>query len=268
MARLYVLSGDDLGAVREAASGAVIGRGRDVEIPVRGASISRRHARLEERGGRWYVVDLGSSNGTRVGGRAVEEAALEDGEEFLLGDVEVRFRLGVQVPGPTPVPPEIDADGALQRAETTFLPPSAPPDDASEEFELEGDWDESAPPPRAPAAPAASPRPAPAPRAPTAKPDRDTARRRAAAMGGATGGARATTSATTSGGRILQYQRVENRPGLLGADLAQLPAAVRFGLYALVLVVVAALAWGAFQLTASAKRASASSSSATELDEG
>lgn len=260
MARLYVLSGDDLGAVREVASGGVIGRGRDVEIPVRGASISRRHARLEEREGRWFVVDLGSSNGTRLGGRAVDEAPLEDGEEFLLGDVEVRFRVGVRASPPASATEPVEPERTTPNVETTYLPASASPaiEADGDELELEGDWDESLP---APAAPVPPPRPPAAPRESPARSGAETARRRAEAVGAPVGGARA----TTSGGRILQYQRVENRPGLFGADLAQLPAATRIGLYALVLAVVAALAWGAFRLAASAKRAAAPASIETEL---
>ena len=69
MPRLYVLSGDDLGVVREFESGAVIGRAPQVDLKIRGASISRQHARLEQRGGEWFVVDLGSSNGTFVDSR-------------------------------------------------------------------------------------------------------------------------------------------------------------------------------------------------------
>jgi hypothetical protein len=50
--------------------GAVIGRAAD--ISVRRARVSRKHASLIEEGGEWWVVDLGSANGTYLDGVRVE----------------------------------------------------------------------------------------------------------------------------------------------------------------------------------------------------
>ena len=47
---------------------ATLGRGADNTLVVPDISVSRRHARLEERGADWMVVDEGSGNGTRVNG--------------------------------------------------------------------------------------------------------------------------------------------------------------------------------------------------------
>ena len=246
MPRLYVLSGDDLGVVREFESGAVIGRAPQVDLKIRGASISRQHARLEQRGGEWFVVDLGSSNGTRVGGRVVDEARLEDGDEFLVGDVEVRVRLSTTEPTVAPAAPA--APAAPQPA-----PESAgdPPPGGGDDFELEGDWDDSAPAPQPlprPTRPSTTPRAAPTP----SRAESDRSRRRAEAVGGPIAGERS----TTSGGRILQYSKVENQGGLFGSELAQLSGGARAVIYLLVIAGVAALGWGAFQLTAGAKRSS------------
>ena len=43
---------------------ATVGRDPVCELVVADGSISRRHATLERRGTAWYVVDLGSANGT------------------------------------------------------------------------------------------------------------------------------------------------------------------------------------------------------------
>ena len=43
-----------------------VGRGTDRELVLRDDRISRLHARLELRGNKVFVVDLGSSNGTCV----------------------------------------------------------------------------------------------------------------------------------------------------------------------------------------------------------
>jgi pSer/pThr/pTyr-binding forkhead associated (FHA) protein len=48
-----------------------IGRQAGCEISLDDARVSRHHARLESRDGRWLVVDLGSKNGVSVDGRRV-----------------------------------------------------------------------------------------------------------------------------------------------------------------------------------------------------
>ena len=233
MPRLYVLSGDDVGAVHELASGAVVGRAKDVQIGVRGASISRRHARFEERDGRWYVIDLGSANGVRVEGRLCEEAELEDGTELLLGEVAVRFRSSAGSSAPRAArPPAPSAQPVAP----------APPPPHADEIELEGDWDLAATVVRPPAPPERVPS--------TQRRSSETQERRAAALGGPVAGARG----TTSGGRILQYRRVEDRGGLLGSEVSQQPLAVRVALYAAVAALFVGLAWLAYWLSSSARR--------------
>ncbi len=49
-----------------------IGRAPDNTIVLADRGISAQHARLVQRGGRWWVEDLGSTNGTWVNGRRVE----------------------------------------------------------------------------------------------------------------------------------------------------------------------------------------------------
>ncbi|HSN92268.1 MAG TPA: sigma 54-interacting transcriptional regulator, partial [Anaeromyxobacteraceae bacterium] len=51
--------------------------------------VSARHLRIEGRGGRWFLSDLGSTNGTFVGGMRVERAELPMGASIALGDVEL-----------------------------------------------------------------------------------------------------------------------------------------------------------------------------------
>ena len=79
------------------AEGAVIGRSpRTSTFVIEDGTLSRRHARLFSESGAVYVEDLGSTNGTRVNGRALgerEPCAIRHGDRVELG--AVAFQLGV-----------------------------------------------------------------------------------------------------------------------------------------------------------------------------
>ena len=62
-----------------------VGRGAHNDIIVADESVSDSHAKLQRREDGWYVVDMGSTNGTYVGGRRIE------GEAPLVGAPDVRF---------------------------------------------------------------------------------------------------------------------------------------------------------------------------------
>jgi adenylate cyclase len=68
-----------------------IGRTEDCTICVMHKSLSRRHARLEHEGGRIFLTDLDSKNGTFVGGVQIQRRELREGDTFLCG--QVRFLL-------------------------------------------------------------------------------------------------------------------------------------------------------------------------------
>lgn len=74
--------------------GMTIGRGPDNDIQLFDASASRRHARLNELpDGGWELVDLRSTNGTRVDGRRIRRIVLADGMEVSIGGSRLRFGL-------------------------------------------------------------------------------------------------------------------------------------------------------------------------------
>jgi FHA domain/Domain of unknown function (DUF1707) len=63
-----------------------LGRSRYCDVVVAHDTVSRRHAELRRDGDRCYVADLGSSNGTWVGGRRVEHPRrVRSGDQILLG---------------------------------------------------------------------------------------------------------------------------------------------------------------------------------------
>lgn len=50
----------------------LIGRDEENDIPLEGQAVSREHARLNKRGDAWFVTDLGSTNGSYLGGAKLE----------------------------------------------------------------------------------------------------------------------------------------------------------------------------------------------------
>jgi hypothetical protein len=67
-----------------------IGRGSECDVALADAHASRRHARLEVRGGVFVLTDLGSTNGTRVNGHRVREVVLGVGDRIELGQTVLR----------------------------------------------------------------------------------------------------------------------------------------------------------------------------------
>jgi hypothetical protein len=70
---------------------AVLGRSRDADVQIEDPNISRRHAEVVQEGSAYWVIDLGSTNGTEVNGRRVQRAKLEDGSSFTIGETTVTF---------------------------------------------------------------------------------------------------------------------------------------------------------------------------------
>ncbi len=68
-----------------------VGRLPDCAVQLVDASVSRYHAEIRAKGDGFQVVDLGSTNGTRVNGVRVYERELRDGDEIAFGTVRVRF---------------------------------------------------------------------------------------------------------------------------------------------------------------------------------
>ena len=83
----------------------VIGRAPECDITVRDILLSRRHCRIEKEGKDWYVTDLGSKNGTRIGGEAILRRKLSDGDVIRIGKTAVRFFRGVMAPSQAPPQP-------------------------------------------------------------------------------------------------------------------------------------------------------------------
>lgn len=70
-----------------------VGRDETADIRVDEALVSRAHARIERRGEAYVLVDLGSTNLTRVNGEVVLERELRHGDEIRFARAKCRFLL-------------------------------------------------------------------------------------------------------------------------------------------------------------------------------
>jgi hypothetical protein len=70
----------------------IIGRLPECDVALADPNVSRRHAEVRPSGSGYSVVDLNSTNGTRVNGVVVApEAALRDGDIITVGATRLRF---------------------------------------------------------------------------------------------------------------------------------------------------------------------------------
>jgi hypothetical protein len=67
------------------------GRGTGCDLVVRDTTVSREHAAFVLRSDTWWVLDLGSTNGTRVNGLRAAEHPIVPGDRVELGDVVVEL---------------------------------------------------------------------------------------------------------------------------------------------------------------------------------
>lgn len=69
--------------------------GRQGDIAVDDASVSRKHAQIDYREGALVVKDLGSTNGTKVNGEVVagDEVSLQAGDELKLGSLDLKVAM-------------------------------------------------------------------------------------------------------------------------------------------------------------------------------
>jgi HD-GYP domain-containing protein (c-di-GMP phosphodiesterase class II) len=107
MRRLAVTEGPDQGRIFVlAALPVTLGRGYEASIRLADGAISRVHARVEEAAdGSLTLVDLGSTNGTKVDGGRVKHATLDEGATIAFGHTVLRVE-GVQRPGTDAFAPE------------------------------------------------------------------------------------------------------------------------------------------------------------------
>jgi hypothetical protein len=68
-----------------------IGRLPDCDVVLEDRNVSRRHAEVRRTPSGFVVVDLDSTNGTKVNGAGVKERRLADGDSITIGTTTIRF---------------------------------------------------------------------------------------------------------------------------------------------------------------------------------
>jgi hypothetical protein len=205
-AQVFVLAGVDRARSFDLGERAVLGRSSECEVVLQDRSISRKHAVIVCRERRWFLQDLGSTNGIHKDGKRVERVELRDGDEFQLGDLPLRLRLastgqarddGIEFASPLDFPPA----GASPAPSPQPVPASGAGED-EEEVEIEMEVEIEAP-----------------------------AQQGHEAMAGTT---------------FSAPPRAARRTGLFSGDLEQFPGWIRALLVLGLLVVGAGLCYGAF----------------------
>ncbi len=68
-----------------------VGRSADCDVVLTDPTVSKHHFELRPHGGDVVLVDLGSTNGTRVNGLGVRDRVLVDGDAIRVGATVLRF---------------------------------------------------------------------------------------------------------------------------------------------------------------------------------
>nr|WP_255428436.1 FHA domain-containing protein [Corallococcus sp. AB038B] len=93
-----------------------IGRTSENDLVLHDHGVSRRHARITARDGRYFAADVGSANGTQLNGQPLAgEKQLRDGDRITVGPVEFTFVW---------MPPE-DDDDVTRPIRRVLAPPHA-----------------------------------------------------------------------------------------------------------------------------------------------
>lgn len=127
---LRVYRGDKLETVRQFEhSQIVIGKNADVQLQLQDDEVALLHAMIEDRGGEYYISDLGSTSGTFRNGTRTLEDKIASGDNLTIGPFRVQFFVGIPKPAAPPKIPTADAAPVAAPAAVSFsmAVPVAPP---------------------------------------------------------------------------------------------------------------------------------------------
>src|SRR5438874_88763 len=84
----------DLGVPRvtDLKSDLAVGRTEGNDLVLNHPSVSRKHAKFEERNNTWWIIDLKSTNGVKVNGNLITESQVGPGDKILVGSVQLDLK--------------------------------------------------------------------------------------------------------------------------------------------------------------------------------
>jgi two-component system, cell cycle response regulator len=89
---LLIIAGPGMGRrIDLTAEPVEIGRAEDCTISVQSPQISRKHAAIQRIVGKYWVVDLKSTNGTFVNDEKVKQRTLADGDKIKVGELVLKY---------------------------------------------------------------------------------------------------------------------------------------------------------------------------------
>jgi len=105
----------------------VVGRYEIYDLIVPDPSISRKHFAIEKRAESYYIVDLGSLNGTQLNGHRVSTAKLEENDSISAGQTVLAFHEAEDAAAPPPADAEVEFisdDDIIIEPEVKLMPDS------------------------------------------------------------------------------------------------------------------------------------------------
>ena len=139
---IQVLSGAQSGKIFSLDKAtATIGRDPNNDIVLNDQTVSRSHARLQQRGSQWSIEKLAAGNSLSINQRVVDQGAINHNDKITLGVTALVFLaqpVAQQPPTPTPPPPAAYNSGVVrnvgndsvlftQRAPQSYQPPVGVP---------------------------------------------------------------------------------------------------------------------------------------------
>jgi len=100
-----VLEGRTIRRVRIGPSGLMVGRAFKNDVVLSNSRVSKEHARLSVRDSSVVVTDLGSTCGTLMDGKPIQQAELSAGDEFTIGPFTLKITQARETT-PQPTPPD------------------------------------------------------------------------------------------------------------------------------------------------------------------
>jgi predicted component of type VI protein secretion system len=121
-----------------------VGRGREADLTIAHPAVSRLHCELYEVDGTLCIRDLGSMNGTYIGGSQITEASLESGDELIVGAARFQVVIDKEVDAGKEIEaPAVAADGEMEDRDGSFIGPTDFDDLQESEDDLqEGEFEE------------------------------------------------------------------------------------------------------------------------------